>query len=329
MRVKWHGKMSQPRKLPGSGAMGANLGNWEFLSQTNNNADCVPEEDRFKFVDDLSTIEVINLLTIGLSSFNMKEQVPSDIPTHGQFIDSSNLKSQTYLNQINKWTEEQKMIISEKKTKAMIFNFTDHHQFTTRLNLKGANIEIVDKMKILGTIVKTNLSWDDNCDNLIKKVNARMQLLRGVQSFGATKIEMVHLWAIFCRSVLEQSCVVWHSSLTQENSDDLERTQKTFSKLVLREKYTTYEEALLNLNLESLSTRRQSLCLKFAKDGIKHEQLSDLLPMNQKEHNMKTREQEKYFVQFANTKRLKTGSIISMQNYLNDDDRQNRIRNCG
>ena len=241
MRVKWHGKMSQPRKLPGSGAMGANLGNWEFLSQTNNNADCVPEEDRFKFVDDLSTIEVINLLTIGLSSFNMKEQVPSDIPTHGQFIDSSNLKSQTYLNQINKWTEEQKMIISEKKTKAMIFNFTDHHQFTTRLNLKGANIEIVDKMKILGTIVKTNLSWDDNCDNLIKKVNARMQLLRGVQSFAATKIEMVHLWAIFCRSVLEQSCVVWHSSLTQENSDDLERTQKTFSKLVLREKYTTYE----------------------------------------------------------------------------------------
>ena len=73
--------------------MGANLGNWEFLSQTNNNADCVPEEDRFKFDDDLSTIEIINLLTIGLSSFNMKGQVPSDIPTHGQFVDSSNSES--------------------------------------------------------------------------------------------------------------------------------------------------------------------------------------------------------------------------------------------
>ena len=72
--------------------MGANLGNWEFLSQTNNNADCVPEEDRFKFVDDLSTIEVINLLTIGLSSFNMKNQVPSDIPIHGQFVEGTNLK---------------------------------------------------------------------------------------------------------------------------------------------------------------------------------------------------------------------------------------------
>ena len=32
MRVKWHGKLSEPRKLPGGGAMGASLGNWEFLS---------------------------------------------------------------------------------------------------------------------------------------------------------------------------------------------------------------------------------------------------------------------------------------------------------
>ena len=37
------------------------------------------------------------------------------------------------------------MIISAKKTKAMVFNFTDDHQFTTRLKLKGENIEIVDK----------------------------------------------------------------------------------------------------------------------------------------------------------------------------------------
>ena len=75
--------------------------------------------------------------------------------------------------------------------------------------------------------------------------------MRGVQSFGATKEEMVHLWTLFFRSVLEQSCAVWHSSLTQENTDDLERTQKTFAKLVLREKYTTYENALTKLNLES------------------------------------------------------------------------------
>ena len=105
-------------------------------------------------------------------------------------------------------------------------------------------------MKILGTIVNTNLSWDDNCQQIIRKVNNRMQLIRGVQSFGASREEMVHLWILFCRSVLEQSCVVWGTSITQENKDDLERTQKTFAKLVLKDKYEDYENALMILNLD-------------------------------------------------------------------------------
>ena len=158
MRVKWHGKLSEPRKLPGGGAMGASLGNWEYLSQTNNNAYCIPEEDHFKFVDDLSTLEVINLIAVGLSSLLMKDHIPSDIPDHDQFIQSNNLKSQEYLHKINEWTESHKMVISEKKTKAMIFNFTENYQFTTRLDLKGKNVEIVDQMKILGTVINTRLS---------------------------------------------------------------------------------------------------------------------------------------------------------------------------
>ena len=178
-------------------------------------------------------------------------------------------------------------------------------------------------MEILGTIVNSKLSWDDNCGQLIKKVNSRMRLLRGVQSFGASVEEMVHLWILFCRSVLEQSCVVWGTSLTQENIDDLERSQKTFAKLVLRERYRDYDNALIILNLDSLQIRRQEMCLKFAKSGIKNGKLNDLFPINNKIHKMKTREDDKYQVQFANTGRLKQSSIITMQNMLNDDAKKN------
>ena len=118
-------------------------------------------------------------------------------------------------------------------------------------------------------------------------------------------------------------------SKSQENIDDLERAQKTFAKLVLKEKYTTYEESLIKLNVDSLSQRRQILCLKFAKDGIKHDKLSDLLPMRTKEHDMQIRQSEKFKVDFANTERLRNGSIITMQNYLNEDNMQNIKRNYG
>ena len=108
MRVKWHNKLSETRAMPGSGAMGSSLGNWEFISQTNDFADCVPETDRFKFVDDLTTLEVINLINISLASHNMKYQVPSDISSPGQIIPANHLKSQFYLNELNKWADSKK-----------------------------------------------------------------------------------------------------------------------------------------------------------------------------------------------------------------------------
>ena len=30
--------------------------------------------------------------------------------------------------------------------------------------MKSENIELVDKMKILGTVVKSDLTWSENCD---------------------------------------------------------------------------------------------------------------------------------------------------------------------
>ena len=140
--------------------------------------------------------------------------------------------------------------------------------------LKGENIEVVNRMKILGTIIDNSLSWDENCSHLLKKVNNRMQLLRSISSFGASIDEMVHLWILFCRSVLEQSCVLWNNSLTLENIENLERPQKSFAKMVLKEKYKNYENALIILNLETLEKRRAELCLKFAKAGIKHKKTS-------------------------------------------------------
>ena len=94
MSVKWHGCRSAPRKMPGGGPQGATMGLLEYLSQSNNSADIVSESERFKFLDDLSILEIVNLLTVGLTSFNLKVQVPNDIAAHNQYIPTDKLKSQ-------------------------------------------------------------------------------------------------------------------------------------------------------------------------------------------------------------------------------------------
>ena len=211
------------------------------------------------------------------------------------------------------------MIISEKKTKSMIINFTNNYQFHTRLTLNSQNIEVVDKIKILGTIIERDLSWNENCRAIIRKVNARMQLLRKVWSFGSSRDEMVNLWKTFCLSVLDQSCVVWDSGLTTENRKDLERTQKTFVKLILEEDYDTYSKALKTLHLETLETRRKTLSLSFIKRSLADGKLRDLFPLRHKYHTMRTRKGKKYKTNHAHTERYKNSPIIAMQKLLNEN----------
>merc|ERR1719468_133159 len=75
MRVAWRGKLSSERPLPGSGPQGSSWGILEYLSQSNNSSDCVPEGDRAKFMDDLTILEIITLANVGLASYNSKNQV--------------------------------------------------------------------------------------------------------------------------------------------------------------------------------------------------------------------------------------------------------------
>ena len=64
----------------------------------------------------------------------------------------------------------------------------------------------------------------------------------------------------FIRSRLDYSSVVWHSSLSKANVNDIERVQKSALKLILRE-CSDYENALKELDIESLYNRRERLCL--------------------------------------------------------------------
>ena len=64
--IKWRGFNSSPRTVNGGGPQGATLGILEYLSQSNNSADCVGPNKCFKFVDDMTVLETINLLTVGI-----------------------------------------------------------------------------------------------------------------------------------------------------------------------------------------------------------------------------------------------------------------------
>ena len=230
------------------------------------------------------------------------------------------MKSQEWLDNINNWTKNQKMLINGKKTKTMIFNYTDKYQFTTRLQLNDKTVEVIKSTKLLGTIIQDDLKWDKNTANIVSKANSRMELLRKVASFGTSIGDLKDVYILFIRSLLEQSATVWHSSLTAEDSGDLERVQKSAMRVILGEKYCEYKNALYILDLDTLQDRRKQLCLTFAQKCLRNKKTQQMFPLNTNTHSMNNRNTEKFHVQHANTGRLKDSSIIYMQHLLNENE---------
>ena len=76
-----------------------------------------------------------------------------------------------------------------------------------------------------------------------------------------------------------------------------------------------YKQALKQLNLEDLQTRRTSLTVRFAKLNQKSGILTALFKKSQQQHVMKTRNFPKYDT-MANTNRYKRCPIIHMKKLL-------------
>ena len=145
-----------------------------------------------------------------------------------------------------------------------------------------------------------------------------MLLLRKMAEFNAPLEDLKNIYISYIRSLLEQSCVVWNTSLSFQNFQDLERIQRCAVRIILKQNNISYKKALQILDLDNLQDRRNNLCEKFATKCLKNENFSDILTKNNKTHIMKTRHANQFNVQKAHTKRLYMSAIPQMQRMLND-----------
>ena len=291
----------------------------EYLAQSNNNTTSIKSDKKFKFIDDLSILEIINLISIGMASYNFNTHVPSNIPENGYVIPNTSMKTQQYMNQLSHWTQENKMQLNQKKCNGMIFNFCKEYQFTSKILIENEEMELISQTKLLGVIVNDSLTWEENTKYLVQRANSRLRLLHKLASFSVPKEDLVNIFVLYIRSVLEQSCQVWHSSLTLDNCQDLERVQKNSLKIILQDEYNCYSNALALTGLKSLSERRNELCLRFARACVKNNQTKSMFPLNltSSRYDINTRYREKFIVTKCNTKRLQNSAIPYMQSLLN------------
>lgn len=177
---------------------------------------------------------------------------------------------QSELNKLSEYASTNKMKINTDKTKIMLFNNSKQRDFQPMIQLEGCQLEVVEQMKLLGVIVTSDLKWHENTKHITKKAYGRLWIIKRLKMMGASTQTLLDVYCHQVRSVLEFSAVVWTSGLTQENSTQIERVQKSAFAVILGAKYCSYQEACARLSMETLHKRRKKLSETFAKNAAKH-----------------------------------------------------------
>ena len=177
------------------------------------------------------------------------------------------------------------MKINYKKTKLVLFNPCKKLDFIPALSLSGQEIEVVEEIRLLGLVIRSDGRWSSNTKNMICKANKRLWILRRLKNMGAKNSDLVDVYTKQIRCILELGVPAWQGGLSQAEKIDLERIQKTACHIILGQEYESYDNALQLFQLDSLEYRRKLLSLKFALKAEKHDKFKFWFKPNEKKLN--------------------------------------------
>ena len=121
----------------------------------------------------------------------------------------------------------------------MIINYTHNFQFATRVQIINKLLVTIQETSLLGTVVSSDLKWHSNSDQLVKRAYQRITILRKLYAFNLPLKDLVMIFNLYFRSILEFNSNVWLSSITNEDRENIERVQRVACKVILNDDLQT------------------------------------------------------------------------------------------
>ena len=332
MVVRYKGTKSSTKSLPGGGPQGTLLGLLLFLvlindagwdNQVNNAGAIITSKKNFKaaneihlkYVDDMTIAEAVKLKD-RLVDVPVRPQPDPYHARTGHALPNERSKVYKKLVETNQYAADNEMKVNFKKTKLMIFNQGKTMDFMPEFNIDGNEIQVVEEMRILGIIIRSDMKWSSNSDYIVSKAYKRLWILRRLKGFGASDEDLLDIYIKQVRSVMELAVPAWHAGLTVSETVDIERVQRAALQIIQGMKYTTYRAALQHFKLETLQARRGGLSKKFCKKAAKHPKHSNWFKANSKV-TVTRQKQPLYCPVQCKTRRFEKSPLSYLTNLLN------------
>ena len=197
--------------------------------------------------------------------------------------------------------------MNSNKTCLIIVNFTQNYQFPGCPSL----LQTVLETKLLGFWFTHDIKVHCHINHILKISYKRIWAIRKLKKAGISDTDILYFYFMKIRSVLETNCVVYHSMLTLEN---IERIQKKVIKIILEHRYSDYHQGCLLLGISTLPQRRVKLCLNFVLKCLTNAKFKNLFKLNT---NTNIRNPDKYDIPLARTTRYFNSPLLFITRLLN------------
>ena len=93
------------------------------------------------------------------------------------------------------------------------------------ISLDNHELEVVEEIRILGLITRSDMRWISNTDSMVKKANKRLWLLRRLKNLGA-KQDQLEVYEKQVRCIVELAVPAWQGSITISEKTGLRKNSE-------------------------------------------------------------------------------------------------------
>eukprot|EP00064_Thunnus_orientalis_P017815 superscaffoldBa00003888_g17901 len=124
------------------------------------------------------------------------------------------------------WCKEHVLQINMRKTKEPLIDFQRKADPVPQLTLNGEAVERVSSYKYLGTIINSDLFFNNNTQTIFKKCQQWIYLVRRLRHLNAVPPILRSFYICHIESLLTLSFLAWYEGLSETNKSKL-RTNKS------------------------------------------------------------------------------------------------------
>ncbi len=201
------------------------------------------------------------------------------------------------LENVSVWVSANKLTLNKTKTEYMIIGSNrrvNHINITPNIFIKDREINRVKTTKSLGIMIDETLSWNAQVDQITKKVNSGLSILKRLRDILDYQT-LIKIYLSIIQPHFDYCSQIW-GCLGKVLSDKLQKLQNRAFRIITRENYDTRTIDVLNkVGLPNLVTRRKhhlAVLMFKAKHNMLPNCLTELFTTSNEIHNYNTRQSE-------------------------------------